>query len=122
MQALSLNPLDPTDPAETRYVPLEEAGRGAVDEIHATIALSLDTTSQLLSGPRGSGKTTELNRLRGALQTDGYTVAMVDILNFVNQSVPIDVADFLVAMALGVSEKLPPAVTEGRGFAQRFRD
>jgi energy-coupling factor transporter ATP-binding protein EcfA2 len=120
MRALTLDPLDPTDPAEDRYVPLEEAGKGAVDGIHATIALSLETTSQLLSGPRGSGKTTELNRLRGALEKDGYTVAIVDILQFVNQSTPVDVADFLIAMALGVSEKLPPSVIEEQGFARRF--
>jgi hypothetical protein len=52
--ALTLGPLDP---AETRYVPLAEAGRAAVDELLAAIELAIDTTTQLLSG---SGKTTEL--------------------------------------------------------------
>ncbi|MGH8887809.1 MAG: hypothetical protein ACRDYX_22105 [Egibacteraceae bacterium] len=30
---LTLDPLDPTDPDEDRYVELQEAGRGAVDKI-----------------------------------------------------------------------------------------
>ncbi len=121
MQELTLDPLDPTDPNERRYVELDEAGRGAVDEIHATIDLELNTTTQLLSGPRGSGKTTELTRLKGALEQDGFTVAMVDILQFINQSMPVDVADFLVALALGVGEQLPSADPEAAGFGHRFQ-
>lgn len=60
---LTTDPTDPTDPEEDRYVPLQEAGRGAVDGIFLVIDLALDPTTQLLSGPRGSGKTTELRRL-----------------------------------------------------------
>jgi len=121
LAALTIDPIDPCDPKETRYVRLEESGRGAVDEIRATIDLRLDTTTQLLSGPNGSGKTTELLRLKGNLENDGFTVAIVDILQFVNRSAPIDVADFLVAIALGVGEQLPELPTsDGGGFGQRF--
>ena len=118
MQELTLDPLDPTDP---RYVALDEAGRAAIDEIHATIDLELGTTTQLLSGPRGSGKTTELRRLKSALERDGFTVALVDILQFINQSMPVDVADFLVALALGVGEELP-ATDPARSFGNRLSD
>lgn len=116
MQELTLDPLDPND---RRYVALDEAGRAAIDEIHATIDLELNTTTQLLSGPRGSGKTTELRRLRRALEQDGFTVALVDILQFINQSMPVDVADFLVALALGVGEELPPT-DPARSFGNRL--
>ncbi|MBV9013972.1 MAG: hypothetical protein JO272_18350 [Pseudonocardiales bacterium] len=44
--ALTLGPLDPADPKETRYVALAEAGRAAVDELMATIELAFDTTTQ----------------------------------------------------------------------------
>jgi hypothetical protein len=121
MKALTLDPLDPCDPAETRYVPLEESGKGAVDEIFAMIDLRLDTTAQLLSGPRGSGKTTELHRLKGHLEREGFTVAMVDILQFVNQSMPVGVADFMIAVALGVSETMP-GPEQRVGFGRRFID
>ncbi len=120
--SLTLGPLDPADPNETRYVPLAEAGRAAVDELMATIELSLDTTTQLLSGPSGSGKTTELYRLRGELQDAGYHAAIFDIHSYVNESSPIDVTEFLIALALGAHGVLgAPEADRGPGFAGRLR-
>jgi hypothetical protein len=122
LERLTLDPIDPYDPEETRYVPLQESGRGAVDEIHATIDLRIDTTTQLLSGPNGAGKTTELLRLKGKLAENGFTVAIVDILQFVNRSSPIDVTDCLLAIALGAGERLPQPEPAGGGFGRRFAD
>lgn len=120
--ALTLNPLDPADPNETRYVPLAEAGRAAVDELMATIELALDTTTQLLSGPAGSGKTTELYRLRGELRDAGYHAAIFDIGSYVNESSPIDVTEFLIVLALGAQDVLgAPEVNRGPGFVRRLR-
>src|SRR5262249_45447348 len=70
---LTTSPLDPCQEGEQRYVQLEHAGREGVDTLHSTIILAEGTTTQLLSGPAGSGKTTELNRLRGLLREDGFT-------------------------------------------------
>ena len=122
LASLTLEPIDPCRKGETRYVPLEESGRGAVDQIFATIDLHLDTTTQLLSGPNGSGKTTELLRLKGNLEANGFTVAIVDILQFVNRSAPIDVADCLIAVALGAGEQLPQPADARDGFGRRFLD
>lgn len=120
--ALTLGPLDPADPKETRYVPLAEAGRAAVDELMATIELAVDTTTQLLSGPSGSGKTTELHRLRGELDGAGYHAALFDIGAYVNESSPIDVTEFLIALALGAHDVLgPPEPDKGPGFVDRLR-
>ncbi|MBV9142923.1 MAG: hypothetical protein JO115_18760 [Pseudonocardiales bacterium] len=122
---LTLGPLDPADPKETRYVPLAEAGRAAVDELRATIELAIDTTTQLLSGPSGSGKTTELYRLRGRLESAGYHVAIFDIGSYVNESSPIDVTEFLIALALGAHDVLGgPEMSDaegGPGFVGRLR-
>lgn len=103
---LTLDPLDPGDPDERRYVPLQESGRAAVEEMMATIQLAVDTTTQLLSGPPGAGKTTELYRLRGELAKDGYRAALIDIYQYVNGSSPVDVTDFLIALALGAHDTL----------------
>lgn len=119
--ALTLEPLDPFDPAEKRYVALQEAGRGAVDEMMATIELSIDTTTQLLSGPSGSGKTTELHRLRGNLDGVGYQVALVDITRYVSESSPVDVTEFLIALALGAHDVLgSPAEERQPDFTRRL--
>ncbi len=120
--ALTLGPLDPADPNETRYVPLAEAGRAAVDELLATIELAIDTTTQLLSGPSGSGKTTELNRLKGELERKGFHAEIFDVGAYVNESSPVDVTEFLIALALGAHDVLgAPEAENGPGFAGRLR-
>lgn len=120
--ALTLGPLNPADPTETRYVPLADAGRAAVDELMATIELAFDSTTQLLSGPSGSGKTTELSRLRGELERAGYHAAIFDIGTYVNESSPIDVTEFLIALALGAHDTLSASEADPRqGFAGRLR-
>jgi hypothetical protein len=120
--ALTLGPLDPADPNETRYVPLAEAGRAAVDELLATIELAIDTTTQLLSGPSGSGKTTELNRLKGELERKGFHAEIFDVGAYVNESSPVDVTEFLIALALGAHDVLgAPEAENGPGFVGRLR-
>lgn len=122
--ALTLGPLDPSDP---RYVPLADAGRAAVDELLATIELAFDTTTQLLSGPSGSGKTTELRRLRSELAEAGYHAAIFDIGAYLNESSPIDVTEFLIALALGANDVLGGSGTDdsdadrGPSFVGRLR-
>jgi hypothetical protein len=120
--ALTLGPLNPVDPNETRYVALADAGRGAVDELKATIELALDTTTQLLSGPSGSGKTTELYRLKGELEDAGFHAAIFDIGSYVNESSPIDVTEFLIALALGAHDVLGgPHAAQKPGFVEWLR-
>ena len=102
-RALTLDPLAAGDP---RYVELQDAGRGAVDEIMAEIELHFDATTQLLSGPSGSGKTTELLRLQHELERAGFRVVLLDATRYVNESAPISITEFLVAFGLGASEKL----------------
>jgi hypothetical protein len=119
---LTLDPLDVGDPNEKRYVELADAGRGAVDDLQATIELSLDATTQLLSGPSGSGKTTELYRLRRDLRAAGYHAVVFDITAYVNESSPVDVTEFLIALALGANDAHAPQVPQRHsGFVARLR-
>ncbi|MGH8907078.1 MAG: hypothetical protein ACRD0K_11290 [Egibacteraceae bacterium] len=119
---LTLDPIDPADPAETRYVPIADAGRGAVDDIFSLIELALEPTAQLLSGPSGSGKTTELKRLRGRLEEAGFAVVLADILKLLNQSSEIDIVEFLIALALAFDEGLPAGEPDqGQRWPERFR-
>jgi hypothetical protein len=76
--AFTLGPLAPAGPKETRYVPLADAGRAAVDELLATIEL----------------------------EDAGFHAAIFDIGTYVNESSPIDVTEFLIALALGANDVL----------------
>jgi hypothetical protein len=120
---LTTDPLDPYQEGERRYVQLEHAGRDEIDTLHSMISLAYRPTTQLLSGPAGSGKTTELYRLRGMLQDEGFTVVMMEVSHYINQSSEIDITDFLIALGLACGEQLlPPEAQSERGFAARFRD
>lgn len=72
-----------------------------------SIEYSTGQSVQLLSGYRGSGKSTELRRLRSKLDGRGvYKVALVDIEDYLSPSQPIDVSDFLMALAGGLGDAL----------------
>jgi hypothetical protein len=60
--------------------------------------------------------------LTGMLKKSKFTVVMVDILGFVNQSSEIDVTEFLIAIALAFEEGLPAdQQTQHEDFSARFR-
>lgn len=116
-------PLDVDKPADAaRYVRLADAGRGEVDDMQATVELAFQATTQLLTGPSGSGKTTELYRLRRDLRAQGYEATVVPITNYVSESSPLDVTEFLIALAVGAHDAVtPPGQAAQRpGFVARL--
>ena len=102
-------PLDPA--SDRRYVPLygdgaEAIGEDPVELLARAIEWSPGESVRLLSGFRGTGKSTELRRLRSRLRGAGYHVALIDMRSYVNLSTPVDVSDFLIALAGATGEAL----------------
>ena len=94
--------LDPSDPSEKRYVPLYKAPELVDEDPVDLLADAIEWTSesvQLLSGYRGTGKSTELKRLKARLEESGYLVFLCDVEDYLNLSTPIDVSDFLMVVA-----------------------
>ena len=90
------------DPSDERYVPLYEDPALADEDPVALLADAIEWTSesvQLLSGYRGTGKSTELKRLKARLEESGYLVFLCDVEDYLNLSTPIDVSDFLMVVA-----------------------
>ncbi len=89
-------------PEDPRYVPLYEQD-GLLDDdpvgLLARAIQCLDESVQLLAGFRGIGKSTELRRLKKRLVDAGYKVVIIDVEDYVNQSMPVDITDFLMALA-----------------------
>ena len=72
-----------------------------------------DTESvSLFSGFSGSGKTTELFRLRERLENTGITVLYADARDYINTASPLPIADLLVVLAGAFSDAL-----EAQGIA-----
>jgi len=117
-------PLEPTD---DRYEPLYEDDAVLVDDpvqqLLTTITFS-DVSTQLFSGFRGTGKSTELRRLRRELERlGGYTVVLVDMQDVLNLHTPVDVSDFLLAVAGSVGDAVGELLGQDvvkDGFWTRF--
>jgi hypothetical protein len=107
-QALEDRPLEPDDPA---YVPLfEDPKLSAIDPVEhmaTTVEFASVESVQLFSGHRGTGKSTQLRRLRQRLQRDpAYKVVICDMEDYLPMTDEVDVVDFLLAAAGALSEAL----------------
>ncbi len=104
---LTSSPLEPGDPF---YVPLMErpelASSDPVLSLLHCIQWQESESVQLFSGFRGTGKSTELRRLSRELRRAGHLVVLCDMEDYLNLSMPVDVSDFLIAVAGAFGEKL----------------
>jgi hypothetical protein len=125
-RAATDRPLDPDDP---RYVNLHDDPELSPDDPVELIARAIEwspgQTVQLLSGFRGTGKSTELRRLRKRLRDSGYIVVLFDIEDYLSVSTPIDVSDFLMATAGAfgdtvASDGLLPRQGSAQGYWSRL--
>jgi hypothetical protein len=105
-QVTSRDPLDPA--SDKRYVELyRDAGQDdPVELMFRGIAWQSVQSVQLLSGFRGTGKSTELLRLKDRLRKAGYAVVLVDMEDYLNMSTRIEASDFLMAAAGAFSDAL----------------
>lgn len=104
-RALGLRALDASKPEDrARYVfvydreDLRELD--PVDRLYQSITWSPHGSAVLFSGYRGSGKSTELSRLKHRLQEHaGAVVVYCDMTEFIYMDAPSDVPDLLLATA-----------------------
>src|SRR5688500_2737393 len=100
-QALVDRPLEPDD---GWYVALYRDGTlnesDPIEQIATSIEWSPLESTHLFSGFRGTGKSTELRRLRARLQRTGrHVVVLCDMVETLNLAPPVDAADFLIGVA-----------------------
>ena len=97
-------------PQDRRYIPLyqdpELVRFDPVDALVRAIKWTSGESVQLLSGFRGTGKSTELRRLKQLLEESHYIVLLCDMEQYLNLSTPIAVTDFLLAVCGAVDEEL----------------
>lgn len=97
----------PLQPDDELYYPIYD--NNAADPIEL-IFRDIDFTEveslNFISGFRGSGKTTELFRLRKLLREAGHFVAYGNALDFLLPAEPVDISDFLIVLAGAFSESV----------------
>lgn len=103
-QKLGDRPLQPGDPL---YQPVyEHSDRDPVKLLFRDIEFAETESLNLFSGFRGSGKTTELFRLRKQLEESDYLVLYANALDFINPASPIEIPDLLIVLAGAFAEAL----------------
>lgn len=127
--ALTERPLEPDDPY---YVRIYEDERLVASDPILRLAQGIEwapgDSVQLLSGFRGTGKSTELRRLRQVLAARGFKVVLCDMSQYLNLTTAADVSDFLVSAAGALSDQLAEdpdllgADLAARSYWRRFAD
>jgi hypothetical protein len=102
------DPREPLQPEDPRYQPIYTGGHceDPVARMRTRIEWAVAESLQLFSGFRGSGKTTELFRLRRDLKNTGAIVLYADALEYLNPSEPLDISDLLLILAGAFSDSL----------------
>jgi len=104
-RSLGLKALDPSKPEDReRYYSIYERedlrDLDPVATLYETITWTEHGSASLFSGYRGTGKSTELLRLKRRLEEErGAVVLYCDMHDYVNLDAPPDVPDFLLATA-----------------------
>lgn len=98
----------PLPPGAAFYEPVyDRAGsEDPVELMRSHIEFSETESIQMFSGFRGSGKTTELLRLKQCLEAQGYVVLYGDALSYLNPAQEIDISDLLIVLAGAFSDAL----------------
>jgi hypothetical protein len=95
------DPREPLEPEDPRYEPIYDGHHceDPVARLQAHIEWTEVQSLQLFSGFSGSGKTTELFRLRRNLRENGAIVLYANALDYLNPSEPLDISDLLLILA-----------------------
>jgi hypothetical protein len=121
-------PQEPVPPGDPRHHDFDRPdlnlrGQPWRDRLAEVIELASNATTQLVTGLRGSGKTTELQQLRAALEVEGYEVIMTDVGAWLSDDRPLASEDLLLAAVLAIHPDGAPE--QGRDWAreagERFR-
>ncbi|TAN47440.1 MAG: hypothetical protein EPN21_17610 [Methylococcaceae bacterium] len=99
-------PLPPDDPFYVDYIERQTIDGDPIAAIAQKIAWSEAASLELLSGQRGSGKSTQLLRLKQMLETDGCTVFLCDMKDYLNLSMPVEISDFLISLMGSLSREV----------------
>lgn len=106
--ALADRVLEPGDPVYVAQVNCQ--GRyDAVEEIANEIDFQEGGGVSLFTGQRGTGKSTELKRLKARLEELGAVVFYADMAQYLLLTKEIEISDFLVSVAGAMSEQVQAA-------------
>ena len=122
--ALADRVLEPGDPVYVAQVNCR-GGADAVEEIATEIDWQDGGGVCLFTGQRGTGKSTELKRLKKRLEDLGAVVFYADLSEYLLLTKEVEISDFLVSVAGALSEQVTARYSESpgdRSYWERLKD
>ncbi len=97
-------PLEPDDPY---YVPILESQpeKDPILQLWQRIEWAESESVNLLTGFRGNGKSTELKRLKRMLEQSGCKVFLVNMLDYIMMTKPLELSDFVLSLMAALAAK-----------------
>lgn len=97
-------PLEPNNPCYVTHLGNADGTGDPIKELFNRISWSESESVTLLSGHRGSGKSTELRRLRKYLEDDGCVVFLSDMRDYLNMTTQVEISDFFISIMGALNE------------------
>jgi len=117
-QALADRPLDPIEDKDWYEPYVEKLADGdPIAELLTDIDFSDAQSLHLVSGQRGTGKSTELKRLKNLLSDADYEVFYLDILDYIADSEPVEITDFLLTATAALAQQ-----AKERGYGDQLHE
>lgn len=104
----------PLEPDEPFYEPFVETmiDGDPIEALATRISWSEAASVHLLSGQRGSGKSTELRRLRKTLRYHGCEVFLCDMRDYMNLTTPVEISDFFISIMGALNDEVQEKYAE----------
>jgi hypothetical protein len=119
--ALEDKPLEPQSNRYEDVYAVQHDRESPIEVIKAKILWEGNEGIHLISGFRGSGKTTELKRMKFALEQEGCFVVMADALDYLNPAGVIEITDLLLVLAGAFQDQLPSSDVAKVSIWEQFR-
>jgi energy-coupling factor transporter ATP-binding protein EcfA2 len=117
----------PLEPNNEYYVPIFEGNpeKDTILSLKTRIEFEESESVNLLTGFRGNGKSTQLRRLRVLLEDSGCKVFLINMLDVMLMTKPMELSDLLLSMMAAFSEAIKNEIgldVVRRGYWERTRN
>lgn len=104
----------PLNPEDEYYVPILEAEpeKDPILALWQRIDLAESESVNLLTGFRGNGKSTELRRLKKLLEQSDCQVFLVNMLEYVLMTKPLELSDFILSLMAALANAVEESTNE----------
>jgi hypothetical protein len=104
-KALVDRPLEPTEKIYVQELH-KDAGGDPIEDLATQILWEEGGGAYLFTGQRGTGKSTELRRLKQRLEEQKCIVFLADMGDYLNETEPVEIGDFLILLMGALSDQV----------------